>query len=89
MVPFDVLSLGNISDFHLEPSNLHFFHFFKFQSPFKGQKKNSSDYRDHGTQNDRLESRVSMQKYAPSPEILAKRSQNMQVWFGNPDFGTF
>ena len=62
MVPFDVLSVGNISNFHLEPSNLHFFQFFKFQSPFISPKKNSSDYRVHGTQNDRLEPRVSMQK---------------------------
>ena len=62
MVPFDVLSMGNISNFHLEPSKLHFFQFFKFQSPFISPKKNSSDYRVHGTQNDRLESRVSMQK---------------------------
>ena len=23
------------------------------------------------------------------PEILAKTSKNMQVWFGKPDFGTF
>ena len=28
-------------------------------------------------------------KYAQSPEILAKTSQNMQVWFGDLDFGTF
>ena len=62
MVPFDVLSMGNISNFHLEPSKLHFFQFFKFQSPFISPKKNSSDYRVHGTQNDRLESRVSTQK---------------------------
>ena len=62
MEPFDELSIGNISDFHLEPSNLHFFQFFKFQSPFISPKKKSSDYRVHGTQNDRLESRVSTQK---------------------------
>ena len=62
MVPFDVLSMGNISNFHLEPSNLHFFQFFKFQSPFISPKKNSSDYRVHGTQNDQLEPRVSTQK---------------------------
>ena len=39
MEPFDVLSMGNISDFHLEPSNLNFFPFFKFQNPFISQKK--------------------------------------------------
>ena len=31
----------------------------------------------------------SFAKYAPGPEILAKMSQNMQVWFGDLDFGTF
>ena len=30
MVPFNVLSMGNISDFHLKPFNLHFFQSFKF-----------------------------------------------------------
>ena len=34
----------------------------KLQDPYISPKKNSSDYRVHGTQNDRLESRVSMQK---------------------------
>ena len=32
---------------------------------------------------------VSMQKYATGPEILAKMSQNVHVWFGDLDFGTF
>ena len=34
----------------------------KFLHPFIGQKNNSSDYRLHGTQNDRLEPTVSTQK---------------------------
>ena len=34
----------------------------KFLDPFIGQKNNSSDYRLHGTQNDRLELTVSTQK---------------------------
>ena len=34
----------------------------KFPDPFIGQKNNSSDYRLHGTQNDRLEPTVSAQK---------------------------
>ena len=33
--------------------------------------------------------RVSTQIYAPGPEILAKTSKIMQVWFGNLIFGTF
>ena len=60
--PFDVQSMGNISDFHFEPSDLHFFQFFKFQNPFISPKKNSFDYWVYGTQNDRLEPRVSTQK---------------------------
>ena len=32
--------------------------------------------------------KIGLEKYAPSTEILAKRSQNTQVWFGDPDFGT-
>ena len=66
-----------------------FFLLLQIPGPLISPKKNSSNYRVHGTQNDRLESRVSIQKLVWSPEILAKRSQNMQVWFGNPDFGTF
>ena len=66
----------------------------KFLDPFIGQKNNSSDYRLHGIKNDQLEPTVSTQKigfekYALSPEILAKTSQNMQVWFGDLNFGTF
>ena len=53
MEPFDVLSMGNVSDFHLEPSKLHCFPFFKFQTPFIRPKKNSSHYRVSGSQNDR------------------------------------
>ena len=62
MEPFDVRNMGNISDFYLEHSNLHFFPVFKFQDPIISPKKNSSDYRVHGTQNDRLELTVSTQK---------------------------
>ena len=62
MEPFDVLNMGNISDFYLEHSNLHFFYVFKFQDPIISPKKNSSDYRVHGTQNDRLEPTVPTQK---------------------------
>ena len=33
--------------------------------------------------------KIGFEKYASGPEILAKTSQNIQVWFGDPDFGTF
>ena len=62
MEAFDVLNMGNISDFYLDHSNLHFFYVFKFQDPIISPTKNSSDYRVHGTQNDRLEPTVSTQK---------------------------
>ena len=56
MEAFDVLDMGNISNFHLDHSN-HYFHLlFKCQDPFI-----KSDYRVHGTQNDQLEPRVSTQ----------------------------
>ena len=32
---------------------------------------------------------IGFEKYATGPEILAKTSQNMQVWFGDLNFGTF
>ena len=93
MVPFDVLSMGNISNFHLEPSNLHFFQFFKFQSPLLSPKKILWIIRfmvlkttglNQGFQcNNRFE------KYAPGPEILAKTSKFKHVWFGDLDFGPF
>ena len=94
MVPFEVLSMGNISNFHLEPSKLHFFQFFKFQSPFISPKKNSSDYRVHGTQNDRLESRVSTQKSVFKnmhrvPRYLAKRPKNQVAKPNLHNFGCF
>ena len=60
MDPFYVLNMGNISNFHLDHSNRYLFLLFKFQDPFISPKKNSSDYRVY--QNDRLETRVSMQK---------------------------
>ena len=69
MEPFDVLSMGNFSDFHLEPSNLHFFQFFKFAHGFSAK--------------------MGFEKYAPGPEILAKASKIMQVWFGDLNFGKF
>ena len=89
MEPFDVLNMGNISDFHLEHSNCYLFYVFKFRDPYIGPKKNSSNYGVYGIQNDRLEPTVSTQKYAPGPEILAKTSKIMQVWFGDLIFGTF
>ena len=42
-----------------ESSSLHFFQFF---NPFISPRKNSSDYRVHGSQNDRLDLTVSAQK---------------------------
>ena len=33
--------------------------------------------------------KINFEKHELSPEILAKMSQNMQVWFGALDFGTF
>ena len=83
MEPFDELSIGNISDFHLEPSNLHFFQFLKFQNPFISPKKDSSDW------NLGFNPKIGFEKYAPGPEILAKTSKIMQVWFGDLIFGTF
>ena len=62
MDPFDVLNMGNISNFHLDHSNCYLFILFKFQDPFISPKKNSSDYGVYGTQNNRLEPRVSTQK---------------------------
>ena len=44
----------------------------KFLDPFISQKKNSSDYRLHGTQNDRLELTVSTQK-----SVLKNICQNL------------
>ena len=32
---------------------------------------------------------IGFEKSAMDPEILAKTSQNMQVWFGDNNFGTF
>ena len=61
MEAFDVLNMENISNFHLDHSNCYLFLLFKFQDPFISPKKNSSDYRVYGTQNDRLEPRVSTQ----------------------------
>ena len=49
MEPFDVLIMGNISDFHFDPSNLQFFSIFKIPEPLYKSEKNSSDYRVHGT----------------------------------------
>ena len=62
MEPFDVLNTGNISYLYLEHSNCYLFCCFNFQDPFISPKKNSSDYRGYGTQNDRLEPTVSTQK---------------------------
>ena len=55
MEPFDVLNMGNISDFHLEHSNCYLFNVFKFRDPYISPKKNSSDYGVYGIQNDWLE----------------------------------
>ena len=53
---------GIFQIFIWSPLSYIFFQFLKLQSPFKSPKKNSSDYRVHGTQNDQLEPRVSTQK---------------------------
>ena len=74
MEGFDVLNMGNISDFYLDHSILHFFYVFKFQDPIISPKKNSSDYRVHGTQNERLEPTVPTQK-----SILALSSREVPV----------
>ena len=50
----------------------------KCQDPYISPKKNSSDYRVHGTQNNWLEARVSMQK-----EVLTKIIVNIIA--GIPD----
>ena len=47
MEPFDVLYMGNISNFHLDHSNCYLFYFPKFQDPFISPEKNF-DYRVHG-----------------------------------------
>ena len=39
MEPINVLNMGNISDFHLELSNLLFFYFFKSDNPFISPRK--------------------------------------------------
>ena len=44
---------------------------WKISGPLDKSEKNSSDYSAHGNQNDRLE--LVFEKYAPGPEILAKR----------------
>ena len=75
MEGFDVLIMGNISDFYLDHSNLHFFYVFKFQDPIISPKKNSSDYRVHGTQNDRLEPTVSTQK-----SVLKNMQRVLRYW---------
>ena len=33
--------------------------------------------------------KIGLEEYAPSPEILVKTSQNIQVWFREPNFGIF
>ena len=62
MDPFNVLNMGNISNFYLDHSNRYLFLLFIFQDPFISPKKNSSDYRVHGIQNNQLEPMVSTQK---------------------------
>ena len=47
----------------------------KFLDPFISQKKNSSDYRLHGTQNDRLELTVSTQK-----SVLKNMHWGLRYW---------
>ena len=84
MEGFDVLNMGNISDFYLEHSNLHFFYVFKFQDPIISPKKNSSDYRVHGTQNDRLEPTVSTQK-----SVLKNMHRVQRYWEKRKKFLTF
>ena len=58
----------------------------KFPDPFISQKKNSSDYRLHGTQNNRLELTVSTQKLVLKniDKISAKMCQILIVWFERP-----
>ena len=60
MEPFEVLNMGNILDFHLEHFNCFFFIFLILGPLYKPPKK-SSDYKVHGTQNNRLEPRFSTQ----------------------------
>ena len=36
---------------------------------------------------DSCHAKISLEKYASSPEILVKMSQNTQVWFGDLDIG--
>ena len=62
METFDVLNMGNISNFPLEHSNCYLF-IFLILGPLYKSEKNSSDYRVYGTQNDRLEPTVSTQKW--------------------------
>ena len=42
-----------------------------------------------GCDNYGFNAKISFEKYAPGPEILAKTSKIMQVWFGDLIFGTF
>ena len=83
MEPFDVLNMGNISDFHLEHSNPHFFTFSNSRTPLFVKKK-SSDYRVYGTQNDWLEPTISTQK-----SILKKMHLVQRYWQKGKRFLTF
>ena len=79
MEPFDVLNMGNISYFHLKHSNCYLFYLFKFRDPFISPKRNSSDYRVYGTQNDGFNAKIGFEKYAPSPKISVKKCQILLV----------
>ena len=84
MDPFYVLNMGNISNFHLDHSNRYLFLLFKFQDPFISPKKNSSDYRVYGSQNNRLEPRVSTQK-----SVLKNMHRVLRYWQKCKKFLTF
>ena len=84
MEPFDVLNMGNISDFHLEHSNCYLFYVFKFRDPYISPKKNSSDYGVYGIQNDRLEPTVSTQK-----SVLKNMHRVPRYWLKHPKLCRF
>ena len=67
---------------------------FKFAwTPLKGKKKLfrllASWYSKWPAWAHRFNSKIGFEKYIPSPEILAKMSQNMKVWFGDLNLVTF
>ena len=84
METFDVLNMGNISDFHLEHPNCYLFYVFKFRDPFISPKKNSFDYGVYGIQNDQLEPTVSTQK-----SVLKNMHRVPRYWLKHPKLCRF